>query len=378
MARAGRPTAPRSPSGCADNSVRVIDAKTGEQVLFGGSHSDWVLDTVFSVKGSHLITVGRDRTAKLIEVDTQRFIDNITSITPGALKGGIQAVTRHPQRDEIVVGGSDGTPKIYRVFRQSNRAIGDDANLIRQFPAMPGRVNAVAVSPDGKRIAAASSSDGTGQVDVLNYDFDTTLPDNIKAIESKVVSQRTPEEKADARGVPRQNTKVIAQAKVAAGGDLRRLVPARRQGRRGRRGRRQRPPDRRRDRQGRRPVRPRPARRVHLRRARPPTPAVARRRQPPAATATAETETLPKGAVLAALEVEPKEIAAGRRSSTSRSWSSPRVLDSGERIDVTRMVEVEALGRHRRGLADRARPGARRRPGDAVARRWAAAPATSR
>ena len=74
--------------GCADNTVRAIDAKTGEQILFMGSHNDWVLDTVFSADGSHVISVGRDMTAKLTEVATQRFIDNITSITPGALKGG--------------------------------------------------------------------------------------------------------------------------------------------------------------------------------------------------------------------------------------------------------------------------------------------------
>ena len=74
--------------GCADNSVRAIDAKTGEQVLFMGSHNDWVLDTAFSADGSHLISVGRDMAAKLTEVATQRFVDNITSITPGALKGG--------------------------------------------------------------------------------------------------------------------------------------------------------------------------------------------------------------------------------------------------------------------------------------------------
>src|ERR1017187_1613533 len=72
--------------GCADNSVRAIDAATGEQVVFMGSHSDWALDTTFSVDGSHLVSVGRDRTTKLTEVATQRFIDNVTSITPGALK----------------------------------------------------------------------------------------------------------------------------------------------------------------------------------------------------------------------------------------------------------------------------------------------------
>ena len=160
--------------GCADNTVRAIDAKTGEQVLFMGSHNDWALDTVFSADGSHLISVGRDMAAKLTEVATQRFVDNITSITPGALKGGLSAVARHPKRDEIVIGGSDGEPKLYRVFRQTVRVIGDDSNLIREFPPLPGRIYSVAVSNDGKRIAAGSSLDGTGEVSVYGYEFDTS------------------------------------------------------------------------------------------------------------------------------------------------------------------------------------------------------------
>src|SRR5208283_4835099 len=81
------PDGTRVAFGCADNTVRAIDARTGEQVLFLGAHSDWAQDTVFSVDGSHVISVGRDMAAKLTEMATQRFIDNITSITPGALKG---------------------------------------------------------------------------------------------------------------------------------------------------------------------------------------------------------------------------------------------------------------------------------------------------
>ncbi len=87
-----------------------------------GSHSDWALDTVFSADGSHLVSVGRDMTAKLTEVATQRFIDNVTSITPGALKGGLQAVARHPPRDEIVVGGSRRRAQGLPHHRQTKRA----------------------------------------------------------------------------------------------------------------------------------------------------------------------------------------------------------------------------------------------------------------
>lgn len=152
--------------GCADNTVRAIDAATGEQVLFSGAHNDWVLDTVFSSDGSHLVSAGRDRTLKLIVVETQRFVDNITSITPGALKGGILAVDRHPTKDELVVGGADGVPKTYLMHRTQKRVIGDDYQKIRAFDALPGRVFSVAYNSDGERIVAGSSLDGKGEVRV--------------------------------------------------------------------------------------------------------------------------------------------------------------------------------------------------------------------
>lgn len=152
--------------GCPDNSVRAITAETGEQVLFNGAHNDWVFDTVFSVQGTHLVTVSRDRSMKLIEVATERFVDNVTSITPGALKGGLHAVDRDPKKDELLIGGADGIPKIYKMFRDKDRKIGDDFNLIRKFPDMPGRIFDVAYSRDGTKIVAGSSFNGKGHVHV--------------------------------------------------------------------------------------------------------------------------------------------------------------------------------------------------------------------
>jgi WD40 repeat protein/mono/diheme cytochrome c family protein len=153
--------------GCADNSLRAIEAETGKQVLYQGGHSDWVLDTVFSVKGTHLVSVSRDRSMKLTEVATQRLEDNITSITPGALKGGLQAVDRHPKKDELLIGGADGTPKLYQMYRTKARQIGDDFNLIRAFsPPMRGRIFAARFNPDGSRAVIGSSNDGKGEVRV--------------------------------------------------------------------------------------------------------------------------------------------------------------------------------------------------------------------
>jgi WD40 repeat protein len=318
--------------GCVDNTVRAIDSKTGEQVLFMGSHTDWVLDTSFSADGSHLISVGRDMSAKLTEVATQRFIDNITSITPGALKGGLAAVARHPKRDEIVIGGSDGEPKLYRVFRQSIRVIGDDSNLIRKFPALPGRIYSVAVSNDGKRIAAGSSLDGSGQIAVYGYEFDTGLPPNIKAIQEKVVTARSAEEvatldKYQAQGVKQITSITVSESAIyalafrpdgkvlaAAGTDgLVRLFN--------------------------------PENGSIVRDFAPVTVkavSVAQTAQapviPPKQEEPVETEVLPKGTVLASLDVQPKEIHLSNRFAYVQLLVTGK-LASGETIDVTRMVE---------------------------------------
>ncbi len=191
--------------GCSDNTVRAVDALTGKQILQMGTHSDWALATVFSQDGLHLASVSRDMSMKLTHVETQRFIDNITSITPGALKGGLMALDRRPMDytvtlhffnvvlkgegpkrmqkipvdtpgakpnvyDELVVAGSDGTPRLYKMHREVKREIGDDSNRIREYEKMPGRISAVAFNPEGSKFAAVSSLDGRGEVRVYNTD----------------------------------------------------------------------------------------------------------------------------------------------------------------------------------------------------------------
>ena len=203
--------------GCADKAVRAIDAETGRQVLQQASHDDWVLGTVFTHDGSKLVSVGRDMTAKLTEVATQRFIDNLSSITPGALRGGLQTVDRHPERNEFLVGGADGSPQAYRIERKVQRRIGDNALLIRRWPQMEGRIYSVAFAPDGKSFAAGSSLDGRGEVSFFNYDFDTAMPADIVAIEGKAAQQRTDADKAKLEAHYTSETKRLAGAKTEGG-----------------------------------------------------------------------------------------------------------------------------------------------------------------
>ena len=318
--------------GCGDNTLRGIDAKTGKQVLFMGSHNDWVLDTVFSVDGKNLVSVGRDGAAKLTELATERFIDNITSITPGALKGGLASVARHPSRDEIVIGGADGVPKVYRVFRQTVRVIGDDSNLIRELPGLPGRIYCVAVSPDGKRIAAGSSLDGGGEIGVYGYEFDTKLPDDIKAIQQKVSSSRSAEEAKKLEAYHKAGVKEVARIKVATAGlyavafspDGKRLTAAGGDG----------------------------LARIYN----PETGALIKEFAPVPVKATTpvrgevvalappkqeealETETLPAGTSLKSIAIEPQEIRLSGRFAYVQILAMGRTA-AGEAIDVTRMAD---------------------------------------
>jgi WD40 repeat protein len=181
--------------GATDNSVRAVDANSGQQTLFQGAHEDWVLGTAFTTAGDHVVSVARDMTCKLTETATERFIDNITSITPGALRGGLTSVVSLPGRDEILVGGADGVAKVYQVFRKSARKIGDDANLIRELPALEGRIFSVDVNLAGTRLAAVSTIDSHAEVRVWKSRDTLAISDEIAAILAKQSSERSEDEK---------------------------------------------------------------------------------------------------------------------------------------------------------------------------------------
>jgi len=156
--------------GGTDNSARVLRVADAEQLLKFDAHADWVMATTFSKDHKYMITISRDRSMKLSIVETGQFVDNITSITPGALKGGLLALRRHPQKDEMLIGGSDGEPKLYQMIRTQARKIGDDFNRIRAYEALPGRIFALDFTADGSRFVAGASTGDSGSVRIYSTD----------------------------------------------------------------------------------------------------------------------------------------------------------------------------------------------------------------
>ena len=160
--------------GAADRGVRVLNVADGKQLMRMDAHSDWSFAATFSLAGTHVISVSRDRAMKLSIVESGQFVDNVTSITPGALKGGLMAVERRPGQEQVLTGGSDGTPRLYKVFRTRKRIIGDDFNHIRSFQPMPGRIFALQFSSDGKQFVAGSSTGTGGAARIYSVgDYDT-------------------------------------------------------------------------------------------------------------------------------------------------------------------------------------------------------------
>jgi WD40 repeat protein len=157
------PDATLTAAGGADNSVRIVDTSTGKEVNKMGAHENWVLGTVFGVDGKRLVSVGRDRSAKLTNAASGAFLENIN-----LLRGELAAVARHPSKDVVVIGGDDRIPYVYLMDRPKNMKIADDTTLIRKLDQQNGAIAALAWSPDGRRIAVAGAAP-----EINVYDADT-------------------------------------------------------------------------------------------------------------------------------------------------------------------------------------------------------------
>ena len=141
-------------TGGADKGVRVFEIATGKEIFKAGHHEDWVLDTVYGIDGKRVVTIGRDRAAKLANAETGAFLENIN-----LLRDQLFAIKRHPRRDYVLIGGLDRIPYLYMMDRPRALKIADDSTLVREFEEQKSKIFSLAFSPDGTRIAVGGMSD---------------------------------------------------------------------------------------------------------------------------------------------------------------------------------------------------------------------------
>ena len=147
------PDGAKAAAGCTDNTVRIVDTASGKELTRMGAHENWVLGTVFGVDGKRLVSVGRDRSAKLTDASSGAFQENVN-----LLRGELAAVARHPSKDIVVIGGEDRVAYVYLMDRPKNMKIADDTTLVRKLERQNGAIAALAWSPDGNRIAVAGAA----------------------------------------------------------------------------------------------------------------------------------------------------------------------------------------------------------------------------
>jgi len=148
------PDASRVAVGCADKTVRIIAIQDGKELLKFDNHSDWVFGTTFTLNGKRVLTGSRDRAMKLIDAANGQFIDDINKLLDPVL-----CIARHPKEDVVVYGGESGIARTYKIADNQSRTVANnDANLLKEFERLPGPVQAVAYSPDGKLIALGGSN----------------------------------------------------------------------------------------------------------------------------------------------------------------------------------------------------------------------------
>lgn len=138
--------------GAADKAVRQLNIDDGKTLLDFRAHADWVLGTIFTLDGKRLVSAGRDKAMKYIDLETQRFIDDINKPVEVPV-----SFARHPKEEQVLYGGDLGTPRLYKISDNQNRTAGrNDTNLVQTFERQPAAVTAVAFSPDGMAVAVGS------------------------------------------------------------------------------------------------------------------------------------------------------------------------------------------------------------------------------
>ncbi len=112
------------------------------------------------------------------------------------------------------MAGSDGLPRVYLIFREVKREIGDDAQFIADLFPITGRVFSARFSPDGKRIAYGGGLDRAGELVVCSYDYNEDVPKALRDLMGKVPGTRSKEEQKQLDDYKKQGIHEISRATV--------------------------------------------------------------------------------------------------------------------------------------------------------------------
>lgn len=136
-----------------DRTAKVWDVNSGELLLTLAGHSGQVAAIAYSRDGSRLATASNDLTAKVWDSNTGQpllMLSGHTRIPGTGPFTGILDVQFSPDGTRIATAGADSTGKIWDTL---------NGQLLRTLTGHTARLNSVAFSQDGMRLATGSDED---------------------------------------------------------------------------------------------------------------------------------------------------------------------------------------------------------------------------
>jgi WD40 repeat protein/serine/threonine protein kinase/DNA-binding XRE family transcriptional regulator len=128
-------------TGSWDKTARLWNAQTGEELRRFSGHTSDVLSVAFSADGRFVLTGSLDETARLWDLDTGAEVRKFSSSA-----GAVRAVYA-PHNQSVLTGNSDGTARLWDI---------QTGNELRQFVGHTDLVSSVAFSSDGAHVLTGS------------------------------------------------------------------------------------------------------------------------------------------------------------------------------------------------------------------------------
>jgi WD40 repeat protein len=129
--------------GGADQSVRLIDGKTGAELRSFHGHESWICGIAFSPDSKRVVSGGDDQTVRIWDIDSGKEIATLQGHS-----GRVNSVSCSPDGTYILSASQDGTTRLW------------DSNSGQEIRSMePNGLHILdaAFSPDGRQIASADA-----------------------------------------------------------------------------------------------------------------------------------------------------------------------------------------------------------------------------